>query len=867
MADYLATYETPGTGAVMQVEVNFAGQRPDLPNDPAPYLDPANVKAMIVTEATSTTVEVVRDITITLVNSTTFRTDEIVPLGTILRVYRITDIEFPIVDFVSLQVVSEADLDLQARQTLYAVMESRDAATRAQVYANFAQSVSVEANASAKDAVEKAEAAVRTADSAALAASNAVQVANQANAKSDEALAAAEAAEEHATNVETLAQSAQDAAAAAQQEATDARLAAENAVNIANGVDGKADAALAAAQRADTNAAEALAVANGIAATANEARAIANAAKEAADDAVAVAGAVDAKAQTALDTATAANTSAQNAVLIAQAAVTSANNANGGVTAANGRIDVLATRVLALETWKAYADNVLNTWGPILANHTTRLNALDTRVDAVNAALTTERATFPSPCLCAGFLVLHKGVLYSAFGNNANAASVVHGRGPSGSITSWGVNNMSPVPVPSVNPVVKAGGCGENFYALDSAGNLYTWGLNSQGQLGLGHTAAAVSPTLAQTGVLDVFSSAGSSAGIYRDRSTMVIQKEDGIYCCGGNENGHVGNGSTAVQTTFVRVIAIAPAQVRSVWNLGTNYGCVFVVTTAAVYAWGYNAFGQLGDGTSVSKTTPTDVTAAWIRNGAYPVQMYGQCGYSNASTTDAGTSVLAMLSDGSVLTCGHGAFGLLGNGGTLNINTPFRYVPPSPFVDFVVVGGGPGSAFGLQASGQIVCWGYNSGGQLGVGDVTQRNAPTVHPTLTSVDVILTRGQDAPAFGYFGNVFFRMRAVDGVQQVWGVGIPGTGSRGDGQTTAARYTPTRLLFPYRDGAAKTALRIESVCTSMTSWGDSGAYSNLALDSSGNLWGWGYNGQNLLVVGSTTPEWSPRRFVSPWTRGEL
>ena len=310
MADYLATYETPGTGAVMQVEVNFAGQRHDLPNDPAPYLDAANVKAMIVTEATSTTVEVVRDITITLVNSTTFRTDEIVPLGTVLRVYRITDIEFPVVDFVSLQVVSEADLDLQARQTLYAVMESRDAATRAQVYANFAQSVSVEANASAKDAVEKAGAAVRTADAAALAATNAVQVANQANTKSDEALAAAAAAEEHATNVETLAQSAQEAAAAAQQEATDARLAAENAVNIANGVDGKADAALEAAQRADTNAAQALSVANGIAATAEAARVTANEAKDAADNAVSVAGAVDAKAQSALDTATEAKTTA-----------------------------------------------------------------------------------------------------------------------------------------------------------------------------------------------------------------------------------------------------------------------------------------------------------------------------------------------------------------------------------------------------------------------------------------------------------------------------------------------------------------------------------------------------------------------------
>ncbi|UGL61143.1 tail fiber protein [Pseudomonas phage Eisa9] len=286
MADFLATNEFAGTGAVMQVEVNFAGVRVDLPNQPAPYLEADDVKAAIVIPATNTTVEVVTPITLTQINALTFRTDVLVPVGQTLRVYRSTDIEFPIVDFVSLQVVTESDLDSQARQTLYAVMESSDNAAIAVRNSQTASETATQAFVLAEQAVDTADAATVTADSAQAAAAAAVGTANAANSKADTALANAAAAEAHAESVEVLAQQAGDDADAAAQSAADANTAANTAITTANGIDAKAQSALDASAAATTTANQAAATANGIAATANQANATANSANATAGQAL-----------------------------------------------------------------------------------------------------------------------------------------------------------------------------------------------------------------------------------------------------------------------------------------------------------------------------------------------------------------------------------------------------------------------------------------------------------------------------------------------------------------------------------------------------------------------------------------------------
>lgn len=289
MADYLATNEFPGTGAVMQVEINFAGARLDLPGTPAPYFEDDDVHGQIVLKATETTPETVTDIALTKINNLTWTTTVAVPLGQFLRVYRRTDIEQPKVDFVSLQVVTENDLDTATRQTLYAVMEARDQATTAQDYANFAQEVAVEANLSATTAVETADAATLVANTALSNSNAAILTANDADAKADQALDAAAAAEQHASNVEVLAQQAGDDANAAAASADAANTAANQAITTANGIDGKAQLAIDTANAAANTAGQANATANGIAGTANSALSTAQSAQTTANQANATA--------------------------------------------------------------------------------------------------------------------------------------------------------------------------------------------------------------------------------------------------------------------------------------------------------------------------------------------------------------------------------------------------------------------------------------------------------------------------------------------------------------------------------------------------------------------------------------------------
>lgn len=332
MADYLSINEFPGDGTIMQIEVQFAGNNPDVGSGAVPYFKPEDVKAQFFTPATDTTPQIVEDKPLGYVGPNTFITLEPVPTGKILRVYRETEDRFSLVNFVALQNVTERDLDALARQTVFLVEEAKDAAQfaidtarEAIKYATASTSVAREALETAGRAEAKANAAVNTSNDASNVAGQALTLATQAKNE-------AAAAEQHASNVETLASQAQTAAAAAETKATRAETKADQAVGTANAIDGKATQAINTANQATATANSAKSTAEAIDGKAQTAINTANVATETANQAKSTADAIDGKATTALANAETAIGTANQAVITAADAKDAAEQANANVS-------------------------------------------------------------------------------------------------------------------------------------------------------------------------------------------------------------------------------------------------------------------------------------------------------------------------------------------------------------------------------------------------------------------------------------------------------------------------------------------------------------------------------------------------------
>ena len=148
------------------------------------------------------------------------------------------------------------------------------------------------------------------------------------------------------------------------------------------------------------------------------------------------------------------------------------------------------------------------------------------------------------------------------------------------------------------------------------------------------------------------------------------------------------------------------------------------VVADGTVYCWGSNESGQLGDGTTTTRTSPAPVVGV---SGAIGVAVGG------SSLEHA----CAVLSDGTVMCWGSdylGALGIIVGSGTYSYSATPTKVPGVTDAKQIVVGDGYSCA--LLSDGSVDCWGANSKGQLGDGTTTSRSAAAPVPGLTGVSAI-----------------------------------------------------------------------------------------------------------------------------------
>jgi alpha-tubulin suppressor-like RCC1 family protein len=153
--------------------------------------------------------------------------------------------------------------------------------------------------------------------------------------------------------------------------------------------------------------------------------------------------------------------------------------------------------------------------------------------------------------------------------------------------------------------------------AITSAGNVYEWGDNSQGQLGAGLIGPySASPVLVAlpTGV-SVLPASGGEFTVAAGAEHVLALTNAGVYSWGGNAYGQLGDGTTIDRATPVPVAPTGTgatgAASSGFWASGVAAGATHSVATGGtrLYAWGDNSYGQLGDGTTVSRLLPEQVT------------------------------------------------------------------------------------------------------------------------------------------------------------------------------------------------------------------------------------------------------------------
>jgi alpha-tubulin suppressor-like RCC1 family protein len=254
--------------------------------------------------------------------------------------------------------------------------------------------------------------------------------------------------------------------------------------------------------------------------------------------------------------------------------------------------------------------------------------------------------------------------------------------------------------------------------AIKTDGTLWMWGANysSYGMLGTNNATHYSSP---------VQTVAGGSNWAYLCCGEMTIAtKTNGtLWTWGRNHLGQLGDGTTVNKSSPVQVGTSTDWSYTSQPSSSgsSTYACAAIKQDGTLWLWGDNSYGNLGDNTQVNKSSPVQTVA-------------GGTNWTQVNLIQS--QVLATKSDGSLWGWGNNGQGQLGNATGVNKSSPVQIVSGatnwSQLYKAFQPGSGGGAAAAIKTDGTLWTWGQNNGGQLGLGDRTQRYSPTQVGSLTT---------------------------------------------------------------------------------------------------------------------------------------
>jgi alpha-tubulin suppressor-like RCC1 family protein len=190
-------------------------------------------------------------------------------------------------------------------------------------------------------------------------------------------------------------------------------------------------------------------------------------------------------------------------------------------------------------------------------------------------------------------------------------------------VKCWGVGmgGSTPADVSGATSGIASVSTGFGFAcALTTGGGVKCWGDNDEGQLGDGQACGTTSCASAQ-GVV------GLPSGAIRletgENHACVVTSGLGVKCWGSNLGGQLGDGSTALnRTTPVDVVGLTSGVVAVSAENGLHTCAILLGGSAK--CWGYNYFGQLGNGTTGFNAQPTPVDVIYDSGGLSAISAGG---------------------------------------------------------------------------------------------------------------------------------------------------------------------------------------------------------------------------------------------------